>query len=131
MNFTGKAISRRAILRGAGTALALPFLDSMVPALTAAQQPVNRFCAVYVPNGIMMANWTPSTEGAGYELSPILKPLEPFRDRLLVLSSLNSTPPPERGSLQGVHSRASTRFLTDIQPKPTLGSDLEAGISMD
>jgi hypothetical protein len=92
---------------------------------------VNRFGVVYVPNGIMMENWTPATEGAGFELSPILKPLEPFRDRLLVLSGLNSTPPPERNGLQGVHSRASTRFLTDIQPKPTLGSDLEAGISMD
>jgi hypothetical protein len=131
MIITKKAIPRRTILRGAGTALALPLLDSMAPALAATPKPVIRFGTLYVPNGIMMANWTPAIEGASYELSPILKPLEPYRDRLLVLSGLNSTPPPERNSLQGVHSRASTRFLTDVQPKPTLGSDLEAGISMD
>jgi Protein of unknown function (DUF1552) len=131
MMITKKAIPRRTILRGAGTALALPLLDSMFPALAATSKPVIRFGTVYVPNGIMMANWTPGTEGASYQLSPILKALEPYRNHLLVLSGLNSTPPPERNSLEGVHSRASTRFLTDIQPKPTLGSDLQAGISMD
>jgi len=127
-----KTIPRRTVLRGIGTVLALPFLDSMVPALVGAPKPANRLGVVYVPNGIMMANWTPATEGRTYELPPILKPLEPFRSHLLVLSRLNSTPPPERATgLNGVHSRASTRFLTDIHPKPTLGSDLEAGISMD
>ncbi len=126
------AINRRTVLRGMGTALALPVLDGMFPALAAAPKPVNRFGVVYVPNGIMMENWTPATQGAGFAFSPILKPLEPFRDRLLVLSGLSSTPPPERANaLVGNHSRASTRFLTDVQPKPTLGSDLEAGISMD
>jgi hypothetical protein len=131
MMISKKAIPRRTILRGAGTALALPLLDSMFPALAATPKPVARFGTVYVPNGIMMANWTPAMDGASYELSPILKALEPYRDQLLVLTGLNSTPPPERNSLQGVHSRASTRFLTDVQPKPTLGSDLLAGISMD
>lgn len=131
MIITKKAISRRTVLRGVGTALALPMLDSMIPALTASPRPVARFGAVYVPNGINMLDWTPADDTV-LELSPTLKPLDPFRDRLLVLTGLNSTPPPERAAaLVGNHSRASTRFLTDIQPKPTLGSDLEAGISMD
>ena len=122
-----KAIDRRTVLRGAGATLALPLLDSMAAALTAAARPINRFGVVYVPNGIMMQNWTPAAQGARFDFTPILKPLEPFRDDLLVISGLNSTPP-ERG---GVHARASTRFLTDVHPKPTAGSDLQAGISID
>ena len=136
MIITKKAIDRRAILRGLGATLALPLLDSMVPALTAAGKtaaaPVKRFGVVYTPNGIMMKNWTPAMEGSGFEFSPTLKVLEPFRDRLLVLSGLNSIPPVMPGNEPtGVHARASTRFLSDIQPRPTEGSDLHAGISID
>lgn len=135
MTITKKAIDRRTILRGLGVSVALPLLDAMVPALTAFQKsaakPVNRFGAVYVPNGIMMREWTPAADGSAFEFTPILKPLEPFRDRLLVLSGLNSTPPPKQSGAPGVHARASTRFLTDTPPKVTNGSDLEAGISMD
>lgn len=130
-----KSLGRRTVLRGMGAALSLPLLDAMVPALTAFQKtaakPVNRFGTVYVPNGIMMAQWTPSAEGAAFEFTPTLKPLEPFGDRLLVLSGLNSTPPAKQAGAVGVHARASTRFLTDVPPKVTNGSDLEAGISMD
>jgi hypothetical protein len=135
MTITKKSIDRRTILRGLGVSMALPLLDAMVPALTAFQKtaakPANRFGAVYVPNGIMMREWTPSDEGSAFEFTPILKPLEPFRDRLLVLSGLNSTPPAKQSGAPGVHARASTRFLTDTAPKVTNGSDLEAGISMD
>jgi hypothetical protein len=136
MIITKKVIDRRMILRGLGAALSLPLLDSMVPALTAARKsaaaPVKRLGVVYTPNGIMMDNWTPAIEGAGFEFSPTLKALEPFRDRLLILSGLNSTPPIMPGNEPtGVHARASTRFLSDIQPKPTEGSDLHAGISID
>jgi hypothetical protein len=135
MMITKKAMSRRTVLRGAGVSLALPLLDAMIPALTAFQKtaakPVNRFGAVYVPNGIMMPQWTPSAEGSSFEFTPILKPLEPFRDRLLVLSGLNSIPPAKQAGAVGVHARASTRFLTDTPPKVTNGADLEAGISMD
>ena len=135
MTITKKAIDRRTVLRGLGVSVALPLLDAMVPALTAFQKtaakPVNRFGAVYVPNGIMMREWTPSAEGSAFEFTSILKPLEPFRDRLLVLSGLNSTPPAKQSGAPGVHARASTRFLTDTPPKVTNGSDLEAGISMD
>ena len=131
MIISKKAIARRTVLRGIGAGVALPFLDSMIPALTAAVKPTHRFGAVYVPNGIMMGSWTPEVEGAGFEFTPILKPLEPFRQQLLVLSGLNSTPPKEVWSGAGVHARASTRFLTDIAPKPSIGADLQAGISMD
>jgi hypothetical protein len=130
MIITKKNISRRTVLRGVGTALALPFLDAMVPALSAAPRPISRFGAVYVPNGIMMENWTPAAEGASFELTPILKPLEAYRNQMLVVSGLNSVPP-KTSSGGAVHARASTRFLTDIAPKPTAGSDLQAGISMD
>ena len=134
MIITKKEISRRTVLRGLGVSVALPLLDAMIPALTAFQKtaakPVTRFGAVYVPNGIMMRQWTPQAEGSAFEFTPILKPLEPFRERLLVLSGLNSTPPAKQGAV-GVHARASTRFLTDTPPKSTNGADLEAGISMD
>ncbi len=119
MIITKKAIPRRAVLRGMGTAMALPLLDGMVPALSAlattAANPVMRFGAVYVPNGMVMQNWTPAGEGTAFEVTPILEPLAPFRDQLIVLSGLNSTPPGDvRG---GTHSRAATRFLTDEQPR--------------
>jgi hypothetical protein len=136
MIITKKALSRRTILRGIGAGVALPLLDSMAPALVAfdksAAAPVNRFGAVYQPNGMNMQNWTPTGEGSAYELPPTLKPLDSFRERLLVLSGLNSKPEVMAVNLPvGFHSRASTRFLSDIQPKPTEGSDLVAGISMD
>jgi hypothetical protein len=136
MIVTKKAVSRRTVLRGVGATLALPLLDAMIPALTAFDKtpakPVSRFGVVYVPNGIVMKDWTPKAEGTGFEFTPTLKPLEPFRDRLLVVTGLNSTPPAAvPGAAVGVHARASTRFLTDIPPKTTGGADLEAGISMD
>jgi hypothetical protein len=135
MIITKKVLNRRMLLRGMGTACALPLLDAMAPALTAfaktPAKPVNRFGVVYVPNGMMMKNWTPAADGTAYELSPILKPLEPFRDRLLVLSGLSAVPPPGADPTD-THAKASTRFLTDIAPKPTRGTaDLHAGISMD
>ena len=119
MMITKMAMSRRTALRGIGATVALPLLDGMVPALSAlsttAAKPVVRFGAVYVPNGIVMQNWTPAVEGSAFEVTPILEPLAPFRDQMLVLSGLNSTPPGDvRG---GVHSRAATRFLTDEQPR--------------
>ena len=128
-----KALPRRTILRGLGATLALPLLDSMVPAFAAAatRRPVNRLGVVYVPNGMTMQQWTPSAEGAGFEFTTVLKPLEPYRDRILVLSGLNSTPPPELSTAAGVHSRASTRFLTDVPPKRSDTSDVQAGVSVD
>jgi hypothetical protein len=123
-----KAIDRRTILRGIGAGLALPFLDAMAPALSATPVAPRRFGVVYVPNGIMMQNWTPATEGAGFEFTPILKPLESFRNRMVAVSGLESKPTTDSPA---VHSRASTRFLTDVALKNTAGADVKAGISVD
>ncbi|MDP6580380.1 MAG: DUF1552 domain-containing protein [Vicinamibacterales bacterium] len=129
MIITKKAIPRRTVLRGLGVSLALPLLDGMVPAFAAlrntAANPVRRLGVVYVPNGMMMNDWTPATEGAGFEYSTILKPLEPFRDQVQVLSGMHGV------SSEGPHARASTRFLTGVPSKPDDGSDLQAATSMD
>ena len=128
-----KAIPRRAFLRGAGAAVALPLLDSMLPAFAAeTSKPNLRFSIFYVPNGIIMGKWTPATEGASFELTPIMKPLAGFRENLLVLSGLaqnqgHSMP----GEIAGDHPRASASYLTCVHPKMTSGPDLRAGTSVD
>ena len=129
MIITRKAIPRRTVLRGLGVSLALPLLDGMVPALSAARTtaaaPVRRLGVVYVPNGMMMPDWTPATEGVGFEYTRILKALEPFRDRVQVLSGMRGA------DGEGPHASASTRFLTGVPSKQDNGSDLLAGVSMD
>jgi hypothetical protein len=132
MMITRKALSRRTVLKALGVTVPLPFLDAMVPALTALEQtaarPALRFGAVYVPNGVIPGKWFPATEGTGFEFSPTLQPLEPFRDRLLVISGLDSVPPPPPGERQyNNHADASTRFLTDVTPS----RNLRAGVSID
>jgi hypothetical protein len=135
MIVTKRSIARRAVLRGLGASLALPLLESMVPALTAtaatSARPTLRFGVVYVPNGMVMPEWTPKTEGAGFEFLAAMKPLEAHRDHLLVLTGLASTPPAGDRSGAGVHARASTRFLTDIHPKRSDTSEVLAGVSAD
>jgi hypothetical protein len=132
MFISKRAIPRRTVLRGIGATLALPFLDSMVPALSAlaktAAKPVNRFGVMYVPNGMIMKNYLPAAEGAAFELTPTLSPLAPFREQILVLSGLECIP--TLGRPGGAHAKASTRFLTDVSP-PTSETWLDAGISMD
>jgi hypothetical protein len=132
MFITRKAIPRRTMLRGLGASLALPLLDSMVPALTAlgqsAAKPIIRFGVMYVVNGMIMENWTPAAEGATYELTPTLAALAPYRDRVSVISGLACVPTPGRPG--GAHAKASTRFLTDVSP-PTSETWLDAGVSVD
>ena len=128
MIITKKAIPRRTVLRGIGATLALPLLDGMVPALSAIRNTpargMRRFGVVYVPNGMAMEYWTPEAEGTAVELSPILQPMTPFRDRTLVLTGLN--PGPGSG-----HSGASTKFLTGVPGKMTHGAEIQAGVSID
>ena len=135
MIVTKKSLPRRTFLRGIGTTLALPLLDAMVPAFAAtrntAAKPICRTAFVYVPNGIIMDRWTPATEGAGFEFTPILKPLAAYRDRLLVLSGLAHVNGRPLGDGPGDHARAGATFLTGVHPKKTEGVDIHAGISVD
>ena len=124
MFITRKHLSRRTMLRGAGTALALPLLDAMIPAATAlaatAANPQSRFASIYVPHGAMMARWTPATEGKDFEFSPTLKPLEPWRKHLNVISGLtHALVGPATGEDAGGaenHNRAIAAFLTGAHP---------------
>jgi hypothetical protein len=128
MIITKKFIPRRTILRGVGVSLALPLLDAMIPALTAsaktAAQPIQRFGAVYAPNGMAMEYWTPKAVGQAYEFSPILKPLERYRDRFVLISGLN-------GPKGGAHAGGSTGFLTAMSGAESSKSANVAGISID
>jgi hypothetical protein len=131
-----QAIPRRAFLRGVGTTLALPLLDSMVPALAAAAEtPAKaplRLSIVYIANGSIMDKWTPQQEGSSYQLSPILEPLTPFRDQMLVLSGLaQNAGRALPGENTGDHARAGATFLTGVHPKKTEGADTQAAVSAD
>ncbi|HYO82522.1 MAG TPA: DUF1552 domain-containing protein, partial [Bryobacteraceae bacterium] len=134
MIITGKHLNRRTFLRGAGAAVALPFLDAMKPALasaaTTAKTPV-RLAFVYIPNGVTMKDWKPAAAGSGFEFTRILKPLEPFRDDLLVLSGLDHHNANALGDGGGDHARAGAAFLTGVHPRKTAGADIQAGISAD
>ena len=132
MIITKTALSRRTALKALGVALPLPFLDAMVPALTAleqsAAQPRLRFGAVYTPNGVIPSQWFPTGVGRDFQFSPSLMPLERFRNDLTVISGLDSVPPPPPGETQyNNHADASTRFLTDVTPSRSL----RAGVSID
>jgi hypothetical protein len=132
MIITKKCLPRRTFLRGLGVGLGLPLLDGMVPAfakgLDTGAKPVARLSFVYAPNGIMdlQGEWTPAAEGAAFELTPILKPLAPFRDHLLVLSGL------AHNEAHGTHTSACASFLTGVDPPKTQGANsLRLGVSVD
>jgi hypothetical protein len=136
MIITKMALPRRTFLRGLGVTVALPLLDAMVPALTAASKtaaaPVRRLGFVYIPNGAIMDQWTPAAEGKAFEFSPILKSLEAHRDRLVVVSNLASRPAEAaEGEGSGDHARASAVWLTGVHPKRTEGADVRGGKTID
>jgi len=124
------SLPRRTFLRGMGVALGVPLLESMVPALTAqsktAASPKPRLGFVYVPHGVIMDSWTPKAAGADFEFTPILKPLEPYRSALTVVSNL-SAPLQNTGS----HAAASGSWLTGVAPKRTDGPDFRAATTID
>ena len=136
-----KALPRRAFLRGVGTGLALPLLDAMVPALSAIDKTpakgVRRLGFVYLPNGVAMNfkgvnYWRPIGEGAQFEFSPILKPLESFRQNMVVFSGLthHQADVLDDGA-NGDHTRGTSSWLTGVHPKHTEGADVRNGISAD
>ena len=136
MFISQKHLPRRTVLRGLGASLALPLLDGMVPAYAAlrktAASPVRRLGVCYVPNGMEMRAWTPAGKGREFELSQILRPLEPFRGQTNVLTGLaDKVAVPRPGEGIGDHARASATFLTGVHVKKTEGADIRAGVSMD
>src|SRR5215471_2048572 len=135
MIISRKRLARRTFLRGMGTAIALPMLDAMMPALAAPRHageksPV-RLAFVYIPQGAIMEQWTPEIPGQDFAFKPILKPLEPFRQDMLVLSGLMDHNGNELGDGPGDHARAAASFLTGVHPRKTSGADIQVGVSAD
>src|SRR5215831_8586991 len=134
MFITRLALPRRTFLKGLGTTLALPLLDAMVPALTAtAQTParaVRRLGVIYHPNGVIYPKWVPTGIGRGFEFSPVLAPLTPFREKVTVVTGLSSHQAEALGDGGGDHSRASGTYLTGVHVRKS-DSVVGNGVSMD
>ena len=130
---TKKHLSRRTFLRGAGVTVALPLLESMVPAATPTRQtaaaPKTRLGAIYFPHGATMAKWTPAGEGTGFEFSEILAPLEPFRESVNVISDLRHPMAYGSGSATANHNRSSAVYLSGAFAET--GSQAYLGTTMD
>jgi hypothetical protein len=128
MTFLTKSIPRRTLLRGFGATLALPFLEAMLPPFSLRAKtlgkPVQRFQTFYIPNGMAMEYWSPKTEGAGFELTPVLEPLAPFRDQMLVLSGI-------KANWNYIHAGASGSFLTGTVRGGRNEVEIIADVSMD
>src|SRR5437879_827508 len=131
MMITKKALPRRTFLRGAGTVLALPLLDAMVPAMTALAAtpaaPVRRLGFIYVPMGSWLMRWTPPQTGRITELSPTLHSLTPFLDQITVISNLEN----KNGYSTGNHATANSSYLSCAKAKMTEGTDYELGTTVD
>jgi uncharacterized protein DUF1552 len=125
---TSRSLPRRTVLRGLGATVALPFLDAMLPVASrrarAAAAPAHRFQTFYVPNGMAMEYWTPTGTGRAFELSPILEPLAPFRNQLLILSGL-------KANWNYIHAGASGSFLTGTTRGGRNEVEIFADVSMD
>lgn len=134
---TKKHLSRRTLLRGAGAAIALPLLDSMLPAQTplakTAANPEIKLGLCFIPHGAVIANWTPVGEGTDFKMSRTLAPLEPFRDQVVVVSNLahKMAAPGGPGDNGGDHTRSPAVFLNGVHPKRTDGADIRAGVTID
>lgn len=128
-------ISRRSALRGLGTAMALPFLDAMIPtraiAATAQTELPKRMAFLFVPNGVNLAHWTPKRSGYGYDLPSILEPLRGVQNDVSVLSGLTHDKGRGNGDGAGDHARSASVWLTGAQPRKTSGGNIRSGVSVD
>lgn len=132
-------INRRTVLRGFGTALALPFLEAMTPgtvfsaarAATSVGVPPKRMAFFFVPNGVHLPDWTPQREGFDYDLPYILEPLARVKDDVSVLTGLTHDKGRANGDGPGDHARSASVFLTGAQPRKTDGANIRSGISVD
>ncbi len=133
MFISKKSIARRTFLRGAGTGIALPLLDAMVPAFAAGPAPVTRYSFLHVPHGASPGYWTPEGNGREWSLSPILAPLGDLKNYVTVVSdtdhAMAGSLSPEESA--GDHSRTAAVFLSAAHPKRTEGQDIHAGITID
>jgi hypothetical protein len=130
---TRNQMPRRTFLKGAGVTIALPVLDAMTPAFAGSangKTPL-RLSFVYVPNGIVMSEWSPQTRGRDFELTRILKPLAAFREEILVLSGLDDHNGNALGDGAGDHARAGAAYLTGVHCRKTMGADIQNGVSAD
>ena len=132
---THRHLPRRTFLRGLGAAVALPMLDAMVPAFASHSRllasPPCRLAFAYVPNGIIMEDWSPTAEGPEFELTRILQPLATYREDWMLLSGLTHNNGRALGDGAGDHARASASYLTGVHPRKTDGVDIKNGISVD
>jgi len=136
-----RSLSRRAVLKGLGATIALPFLEAMMPRpvygaaarLAAATQKTfpTRLAAVYLPNGVTLPQWKPATAGPNYEFSRILQPLAAHRSEIMVISGLADRHGESNGDGPGDHARAMSSYFTAVQPYKTSGENIRAGISLD
>ena len=137
MIVTRRVLPRRTFLKGAGAAIGLPLLDAMVPAFASEAPEIKRLGFVYLPNGVAknftgIDFWTPKGAGKHFELSPILTPLAPYRDRLTVVSGLaQKRAEANADDAGGDHTKATASWLTGVRCKRTEGADIEGGVSAD
>src|SRR2546425_8523435 len=133
MFITKKHLSRRTFLQGAGVTIALPFLESMVPAATPLRQTAagakTRFGAIYFPHGATMDKWTPAVEGSNFEFSEILQPLKPYRDRITIISDPSPPSANGGGSATSNHTRSAAAYLSGANAKSVTQAYL--GITVD
>jgi hypothetical protein len=125
------ALPRRSFLRGVGVTVALPLLDAMIPALSAAPSSPRRLGFVYIPNGAVMSKWLPAGAGALAELPSTLSPLAPFKDQLIIPVGLSQKQAESFGDGNGDHSRAGSTYLSGVHPKHTEGADVKNGTTAD
>ena len=129
---TKKHLTRRTVLRGLGVTVSLPLLDAMFPAFTAIAKaqarPRTRFGTIYIANGAIMEQWIPDAVGSGFAFKPILAPIEPFKDQVVVVTNLTRSHP---GSQVGDHAVSAAGFLTGVWPKRTEAEDVLANTTVD
>src|SRR2546426_5976946 len=133
MFITKKALSRRTFLRGAGVTMALPFLESMVPAATPLTQTAakgrTRFGAIYFPHGATMDKWTPAADGSNFDLTEILQPVKPFYDQVTIVSDLSHPQAYGGGSATSNHNRSAATFLSGAHAES--GPRAHLGVTID
>jgi Protein of unknown function (DUF1552) len=132
---TNRCLARRTFLRGMGTTLALPFLDSMLPALGsrayAQQITPTRFVGAFVPHGAAPGYWVPKSSAPGFEFPFIYKPLEPFRRQVVLTSGLWAQSSENPPGVTGADHFVAAAYLGGVKPRKTTGADISAGITLD